>query len=808
MLGRIEARLRRLRRNLSRSVWLSRLLRLPVSRGSPIRPGLVMVQVDGLAHSHFERALERGEMPFLQRLIQREHYHVHPLYSGLPSTTSAVQLELFYGVRSGVPAFSYRDHGTGQVVRMFEPEAAARVEARHAVDGAEPLLRDGSAYSDNYTGGASESHFCPSSMGWGPALRGANPLVLLAFLLANLYSFLRIAVLFMVELGIALVDLVRGVIRGHDFVMELKFIPTRVAIAILLRELCVIGGKIDISRGLPVIHINFLGYDEQSHRRGPGSLFAHWTLKGIDDAIARLWRAAHRSEWRHYEVWVYSDHGQTKVRPYVKVQGYALEEAVRQTFESLNAPYPQAGGGDPLGGIQTQRVRFLGGRLIQRLLSVIGVQAGPSGEEPGVVTALGPIAHVYAPRILSGEERDFAALELAQRHRVPVVLHRLAPGQLRARTEEGDFSLPRDSAALFGENHPFLDAIAEDLVRLCEHPDAGDFVLLGWREGLAPLSFAVENGTHGGVEPEETRGFALLPGDAPLGMTENPYLRPTDLRNAALRHLGRPVPEPSVTRQRPVSTPTDTLRVMTYNVHGCIGMDGKIDPERIARVIARARPDVVALQELDVGRERTFGLDQAQLIARHLEMEFHFHPAMHMEEERYGDAILTHLPQRLVKTGLLPGLPDMPSLEPRGALWVAIEVDGQEVQVINTHLGLLQRERMAQVEALLGSEWLGNDQCRGPVILCGDFNSQPSSPVFSRLSGRLVEAQDAAPGHRPRGTFSSRFPTLRIDHIFVSPGLEVTTIDIPVWQLARTASDHLPLVAEIRIPRDGESTHK
>jgi hypothetical protein len=152
-------------------------------------------------------------------------------------------------------------------------------------------------------------------MGWGPTLRAANPLVLLAFLLSNFYSFLRVAVLLLMELGLALFDFVRGLVGGQDFFKELKFIPTRVAISILLRELCVIGGKIDISRGLPIIHINFLGYDEQSHRRGPRSLFAHWTLKGIDDAVARLWRAANHSAWRHYEVWIYSDHGQAGSGP-------------------------------------------------------------------------------------------------------------------------------------------------------------------------------------------------------------------------------------------------------------------------------------------------------------------------------------------------------------------------------------------------------------------------------------------------------------------------------------------------------------
>ncbi|MFO7602278.1 MAG: alkaline phosphatase family protein, partial [Gammaproteobacteria bacterium] len=336
MIGRIEFLLRRIRRNLSRSVWLSRLLQLPVSEGSPTRPGMILIQIDGLSQPQFEHALRHAELPFLKRLINREHYHVHAFYSGLPSTTPAVQAELFYGIKGAVPAFAFRDHVTGKIIRMYEPEATARFEELHGAGDHENLLEDGSAYADCFTGGADESHFCPSSMGWGPALRHANPLVLLAFILANLYSFARIAVLLFMELGIALYDSVRGLVDGQNFIKEMKFIPTRVAISIVLRELCVIGGKIDISRGLPVIHINFLGYDEQSHRRGPRSLFAHWTLKGIDDAIARLWRAAHRSEWRHYEVWIYSDHGQSDARAYYETQGYSLESAVIATFKQLN----------------------------------------------------------------------------------------------------------------------------------------------------------------------------------------------------------------------------------------------------------------------------------------------------------------------------------------------------------------------------------------------------------------------------------------------------------------------------------------
>ena len=266
-------------------------------------------------------------------------------------------------------------------------------------------------------------------------------------------------------------------------------------------------------------------------------------------------------------------------------------------------------------------------------------------------------------------------------------------------------------------------------------------------------------------------------------------------------HLGRVTHKTFEAHTRTTPTQTDTLRVMTYNVHSCLGMDGKLNAERIARVIARARPDVVALQELDVGRARSHGMHQAQRIVQCLAMEFQFHPALHLEGERYGDAILTHLPHRLVKAGPLPGLADKPHLESRGALWVAIDLHGKELQIINTHLGLSRRERMAQVEALLGSDWLGHEQCREPVILCGDLNARPSSPVCRRLCRRLRDVQSEAHDHRPQSTFSGRFPTLRIDHIFVSQGLEVTRIEVPGSELARVASDHLPLVAELRISK-------
>lgn len=242
---------------------------------------------------------------------------------------------------------------------------------------------------------------------------------------------------------------------------------------------------------------------------------------------------------------------------------------------------------------------------------------------------------------------------------------------------------------------------------------------------------------------------------------------------------------------------------MTYNVHSCVGVDEKLDVGRIAAVIAQSKPDIVALQELDVGRTRTGGVDQAHAIASRLGMTFHFNCAMKVEEEQYGDAILTNLPMRCVRSAGLPTLPRVKGLEPRGALWVAVEIDGVEVQILNTHLGLVPLEQRGQVAALLGSEWLSHEDCRDPVILIGDFNATSRYAVYQSLTRRLRDAQlDLQRPNRLRRTtptFPSRFPVLRIDHVFVSPSIEVLDVQAPSGPLARAASDHLPLITDFRV---------
>ena len=243
---------------------------------------------------------------------------------------------------------------------------------------------------------------------------------------------------------------------------------------------------------------------------------------------------------------------------------------------------------------------------------------------------------------------------------------------------------------------------------------------------------------------------------------------------------------------------------MTYNVHSCRGADRRCDVSRIAAVIAHEKPDIVALQELDVGRSRTGGVDQAHLIASRLGMGFHFNASLQVAEERYGDAILTALPMTIVRAAGLPTLRQVRGLEPRGALWARIDCEGRSLNVVNTHLGLVPLEQRTQMNCLLGKDWLSSPDCADPTLMLGDFNATSRYAIYGQATNRLRDAQKVLAQQQGRDgrsipTFPARFPVLRIDHVFVSRGIEVLDVRVPDGPQARAASDHLPLVVDIRL---------
>lgn len=238
-----------------------------------------------------------------------------------------------------------------------------------------------------------------------------------------------------------------------------------------------------------------------------------------------------------------------------------------------------------------------------------------------------------------------------------------------------------------------------------------------------------------------------------------------------------------------------TIRVVTYNVHRCLGTDGRYSTARVADVLAHMDADIIALQELDLKRGRSGSVDQAHDIARRLRMNHQFHPALKVLDEAYGDAVLSRYPMRLIKAAALPGFYRM---EPRGAVWVEISTDEGRLQVLNTHMGLLNLERRRQINCLMGVEWLGSQRCAGAVVFLGDLNAQPGSFPIRQLSKRLSHVRPQARKRMPP-TYPSKRPFLRLDHIFVSADVHVAGAFVVADAAARLASDHLPLGADISL---------
>ncbi len=803
MIDAVERALRTARRGVSRSRWL---VRLHDSAGIRVQssdaPGLLIIQIDGLSAGRLDAAVAAGLMPFVSGLLASGELQMVPFYTGIPSTTPAVQAELFYGIEMAVPSFTYVDHATGRLMRMYQHDAAALVESRAVAQSSGSLLAGGGSYANVYAGGAADARFCMASLGIGDVLprhlRWWSPVVAMAYFPA----LIRIAAMAAREFAAAPRDLLVGLRAGEDRGSEMKFLLSRVVVGTVLRELTVLGMAVDLARGRPVVHGNFLGYDENAHRRGPDSRLALGALRPIDAAIARLWRAAHRSEARAYDAWIISDHGQERTDSYEEIHGETVAAAVRRVAVEFGIVDAAPSGIDASsGGVGQQRARLLGERLIARI--VPGLDVSDIRHAPGslTVTAQGPLGHVYLPNPRAEVEPNRLAQAIVDDAQVPLVLRRGdRVGRVFAHTSGGCFVLPDDAGTVLGDGHPYRDQVAADLVALCHHPDAGDLVLSGWRRDGRSLSFPLEHGAHAGPGPEETDAFALTPPDTPLAARADAVVRPRDLRMAAFAVLDGDRHPPSTLR------PPRGIRILTYNVHACRGLDGRLAPERIARVIARHSPDIVALQELDVGRSRTGHLDQARVIADILEMSLSFHPTVTVADEHYGDAILSPHPLRLVRSGLLPGI----GLEPRGAIWVEVEMSDHpagvpSVQMINTHFSLHPRERALAADALLGPDWLGHPDAGHNMVVCGDFNALTWFPSLRRFRGRFVDAQAAIDGHRPHRTWFGRFPIGRIDHVFVDTQWNVCRVDVPDDTLARVASDHRPLVVDIA-PRDHPRT--
>ncbi len=217
--------------------------------------------------------------------------------------------------------------------------------------------------------------------------------------------------------------------------------------------------------------------------------------------------------------------------------------------------------------------------------------------------------------------------------------------------------------------------------------------------------------------------------------------------------------------------------VATYNVHRCIGMDGRHDAGRTRAVLREINADVVALQELEWRPQDA--LHVLDRLARDTGYSTVAGPTLLRGDGHYGNALLTRLAIRHVNRVDL----SVPGREARGAIDAVMETPRGPVRILATHLGLRASERRMQMRRLLGSL-----DATVPTVLMGDLNEW-------FLWGRPLRWLRAHFGTAPApATFPSRRPIFALDRIWVEPRGMLGEIHVHRSALSRTASDHLPLV--------------
>jgi endonuclease/exonuclease/phosphatase family metal-dependent hydrolase len=241
------------------------------------------------------------------------------------------------------------------------------------------------------------------------------------------------------------------------------------------------------------------------------------------------------------------------------------------------------------------------------------------------------------------------------------------------------------------------------------------------------------------------------------------------------------------------------IRVATYNVHRCRGLDRRVDPARIAAVIDRLQADVVALQEIfrgDVpGDERA---DQVAFIARSLGFHFAFGENRLLYGMPYGNATLSRLPiTRRENYDITWHMS-----ERRGCLRTDLRTPGGDtLHLYNVHLSTRYFSRPHQARRLLSVDVLKHPTLTGPRIVVGDFNEWTRG-VATRLMGSTFQSVDVRLLGRRR-TYPGLFPFLHLDHFYYDRSLRLRSFRLERSRLALVASDHLPLVAEFELRPEG-----
>lgn len=524
-----------------------RLVRRRSPSGDEPGPGLVIVQIDGLSHELLRFAIRTGSAPNLARWVRHGSHRVVPWEVLLPSQTSASQAGILHGSNDGIPAFRWYEKASARMIVSNRPSDAAEIERR--VSNGRGLLADGgSSVTNLVSGDAPRSVLTSSRLLAAGGVQGGD----FYGFFADPGTVFRTAALALVELIREANESRRQRLRGVEPRIDRgwPFPLLRAGACVALRDLSVGMVLEDMYRGVPVIYVDLVGYDEIAHHAGPERPEAIDQLTELDRQIGLLARAAPRAA-RDYRFVVLSDHGQSQGATFVQRYGTTVDDLIRELAHGDPEVIAATANVEGWGRVNTVLNQLATGtgrsaratrRGLARRMAEGEVRLGPDrpverggrsapeaaaadrvpGEREIVVCASGNLAAVYfteRPGRLSYEQmRELhpgLVEALATHPGIGLVLVRSATRGPLVFGRDGIHGL--QDGRIDGEDPlaPFGPSAAESLRRVDRFATCGDLMLISMYDPITGEVAAFEElvGSHGGLGGAQTDAFLLYPGE-------------------------------------------------------------------------------------------------------------------------------------------------------------------------------------------------------------------------------------------------------------------------------------------------------
>ena len=484
--------------------------RLGAHEGTDV-PGIIFLEIDGLALPVLRAAMRDGVVPNMARWLTDEGYRLAEWETDLSSQTGASQAGILLGSNENIPAFRWVEKENGRMLVCSSPSDCAEIERRHA--SGIGLLIDGGASRGNLLSGEAEDVILTVSR--TEAERKANP-GYRAFL-ANGFNVTRALVLFLFEIGLEVTASTRAKRRdvrprGHRGGI---YPVMRAAMCVVVRDLIVFGVLTDIMRGRPAVYATFSSYDEVAHHSGLMRADTLEALRKLDQQFGRL-DGARRYAPRPYEIVVLSDHGQTQGATFKQRNGYGLDELVER---SLNRGHVAAfADGDEQDAMVSHAVGEATGRKEKKKAK------NDVSDRDVVVLGSGNLGLVYlmeAPTRLTREEIDERHPDL-----IPALRNHPHVGWLLVRSAEhgavvlgpaGERHLEHDRVEGEDPLAAFSPTAASHLLRTDGFADVADLMVGSFYDPVLDEGCAFEEliSFHGGLGGPQTQAFILYPPGLP-----------------------------------------------------------------------------------------------------------------------------------------------------------------------------------------------------------------------------------------------------------------------------------------------------